>query len=382
MRKITKVGLGALGASAMLLSLAGPALADGSPQTSDFVAVGSDTVQNASNFLFDGDQNGNPGFNYANRASRVFSFDANGDDNGRALYPASSTTALAVTEILRAGTLPVARPNGSGSGIAAITADSIGGAGYSTLPNGNINIVRASRFPKPAEQTACAAIADCGGLHVFQFATDDLQVATAVTTNATAALTDLQLAHIYQCDAGYTNWNGTLGGTSADAIIPVIPQSGSGTRSFFLADLHAALSTFSATGSTLGSCVVTGQEHDPTSITSNVAKQDVVMPFSTGKLALINGTEPGGKAYFGTTVAGTIMSNYSTGGYDAPRGLFFIVRDFDLANAAHYSPSATKNIYSYLFSGATSFIARGSNNGLIQSAGLTPAYADLGDASA
>jgi len=390
MRKITKAGVGAIGAATLLVGgLAGPALADASAGPSDFVAVGSDTVQNVANFLFEGDQNGDLGFNSANKLTRVFSFDANGDANGRALYALGATSNLPVTAVLRTGTLPVPRPNGSGAGIAALTADSVGGtgyvnSGYPTLPNGSINIVRASRLPKLSELQACQAITDCGGLHVFQFAYDNLQAATAVTTNAVSNLTVLQLAHIFQCDTGYTTWNGSgLGGTSTDTVIPVIPQSGSGTRNFFIADLTAALPGFA-----LGACVQTGQEHDPSSIYSNAHAADVIMPFSTAKIALINGTEPGGKQYFGSAEAGKITTDFTGGaGYNTSRGLYFVVRDFDLTNAAPYNATATKNIFQYLFQGSTSFVAKSANAALIQAAGLStatdpisgPAYQDLGD---
>ena len=43
-----------------------------------------------------------------------------------------------------------------------------------------------------------------------------------------------QLKSIYTCTA--TTWT-SVGGTSADTIIPIIPQLGSGTRSTFLADI-------------------------------------------------------------------------------------------------------------------------------------------------
>ena len=395
MRKITKAGLSLLGVAAMLAGVTGPALADTSAYPPDFVAVGSDTVQNAANFIFDGDQNLDLGFNFYNKATRVFTFDANGDDNGRAVYPLGASTVgtgnLPVTEILRVGTLPVPRPNGSGAGISALTVDTVGStgyinAGYPTLPNGSINIVRASRLPTAAENTKCVALAKCGGLHVFQFAWDYLNAATAITTNAPANLTNVQLAHIFQCDAGYQHWNDSgIGGTSTDAIIPVIPQSGSGTRAFFLADMATALGVSSIT---LGSCVVTGQEHDPSSIYSNTLKQDVIMPFSTAKITLIN------SGYFGSAEQNQIKSNLTTGsltGYNTARGLYFVVREYDLANALPYSPSATKNIYQYLFqasTGFTPFVAQSSNAPLIQSAGLIttpvnglPAYADLGQAT-
>lgn len=392
MRKITKAGLSVIGAAALLAGLTGPALADTGATATDFVAVGSDTVQNVANFIFDGDQAAHNGFNFSNKSTRVFTFDANGDDNGRALYNNSTPqSSIPVTAILRVGTLPVPRPNGSGAGIAALIADSVGGTGYSvngypSLPNGNINLVRASRLPKASENTACAAITKCGGLHVFQVAYDNLQAATSVTTNAPSGLTAVQLAHIFQCDTNYQHWNDSgIGGTSSNTIIPVIPQNGSGTHDFFLSDMGAALGLSGPI--TVGSCVKVGQEHDPSSIFGNATPADVIMPFSTAKIALIN------SGYFGSNVKNKIVSNRpaaSTTAYNTARGLYFVVRDWDLANAPIYTPGGTSSLFQYLFKGTAPYLARSSTQTLIKSAGLSvaadpiqgPAFQDLGNTTA
>ena len=55
----------------------------------------------------------------------------------------------------------------------------------------------------------------------------------AKTTNA-VPLSAQQLKAIYSCTD--TTWT-SVGGTSGNTIIPIIPQVGSGTRTTFLADI-------------------------------------------------------------------------------------------------------------------------------------------------
>ena len=65
------------------------------------------------------------------------------------------------------------------------------------------------------------------------------------------------------------------------------------------------------------------------------------------------------------------------------RGLYFIVRDTDVNSTTVWQPGGLKNWAKTLFSGgAASWIGKAANASLITSAGLTPAYSDLGAASA
>jgi ABC-type phosphate transport system substrate-binding protein len=375
-----KAGVAMAGAFALAASVAAPALADDAPRPTDVIGVGSDTVQYGADFLADGDANGHAGFNSTAKTNRMISFFATGDANGRATYN-KDASALPGTAVLRSGTKPVPRPNGSGAGISALIADSGTGytvTGYPTLPAGSINYVRASRLPKGAEQSSCAALAStCGGLHVFQFATDNLQIAKATTSNMPAAgLSIDELLSIYNCSI--TKWNLLPGNSagSANTIHPVIPQSGSGTHDFFLADLQAANGGVAVTP---GACVTTVQEHDPNAILGN---PDAIGPFSAGRVTLLN------SGYFGSAVQNqVVLQGAGTAGdgtavYTATRGLYFIVRDVDLTSPTIFQPGGTKNFAQTLFQGTSSWIARGTNAPLIASAGLTQAYSDLGDASA
>jgi len=224
MKTLSKAGIGAVGAIAIVLTQVSPAMADLAPQANDVVGVGSDTAQFGLEFLADGDQNGNVGYNGSNTSRRLISFDSTGD--------ASATTTAGATILLRANSKPVTRPNGSGAGISALNAD--------TGSTETVNWVRSSRLPTAAEQTA-ATNNGWGGLHVYQFATDGLKVAVSntVATHAPAALTPTDLVNIY--NGTYTKWSDVpnyTGGFGGNAIKAYIPQAGSGTRNFFLADLQ------------------------------------------------------------------------------------------------------------------------------------------------
>ncbi|HEY3926632.1 MAG TPA: substrate-binding domain-containing protein [Acidothermaceae bacterium] len=433
MRKLRKsvAALGVVGTFAALVLGSGSAFGDDQPNSGDIVGVGSDTVQYASDFIADGDTAGHGGVN-ASGTFRDFSFFATGDGNGRALYDssghllvggnaggASSNLQGTTTVVLRQGTKPVARPDGSGDGIGALTQDSVGGPKYEGLPNNSIQYARASRLPKGAEQTTCSNNASgCGGLHVFQFASDNLEIAKLSTGSNAVPLSIADLQGIYSCTI--TNWNQVPGNTSAPSnpIIAVLPQSGSGTRNFFLADLGTG-----GTSLAPGNCIVTAEEHDPTGITHATVPADAIEPFSVGRARLAqsgyfnNGPEPASDFAISLITGCTGVSSAWTGAgdtadqgfcgssdtadpnqpansgtpinaadgnpiYDSVRGLYFIVRDVDLTSTTPYQPGTSKNFAQVLFSGSSSFIAKSANFPLIRSAFLVPNYHDLGDASA
>ena len=372
-RSKTTLGMGA-GLTAALLLSTGTAHADLAPSSSDVVGVGSDTVQNIADFIADGDTGGTPGYNSAGNINRLVSFDATPDANDRAGYLNLSTNAalkpLNPTVVLRAGTSPVQRPNGSGSGLAALLADK--------GTTETINWVRASRLPNDTEQNT-AVSNGWGGLHVVRISSDDLQIATATTTNAPSALTPTQLVGIYQCTS--TTWT-QVGGTSSATIIPLVPQTGSGTRSTFLNDLKAANG---GTAVTLGSCVQTVEENDPTSITGATSPADAIAPFSSGRLALYNsGYFKDPSKVFGVTpvpVSPGIVLLTGTGSYKNTRGLYIVYRDSDSTSTKPFQPGGTKNWVQTLFSnpgGTTPFVNTTAGKADIASAGGTPNYIDCG----
>jgi ABC-type phosphate transport system substrate-binding protein len=104
------------------------------------------------------------------------------------------------------------------------------------------------------------------------------------TTNAPASLTIQQLKAIYSCDAsllgtghsGPVTWN-EVGGTSTDAVIPVVPISGSAVGKFFLQEIGV---------STLGACVqgqdnsVEQSEGTNPIFQNSSTSADIVFPYS------------------------------------------------------------------------------------------------------
>jgi len=372
--------LGAAGAAGVALALvATPAFADYGPQAGDVVGVGSDTVQNIGNFLTDG-SGGLSGYNNAGNKNRFVSFDATADANDRAVYANAGTTPLKTTIILRAGTNPVQRPNGSGAGIAALLAD--------TGATPKINFVRMSRLPKTTEQSQ-AVTNGWGGLNVYKVAKDDLVMAgkkASLGGNA-VAVSATDLVAIYQCTK--TTWN-QVGGTSTATIIPEIPQSGSGTGDTFRADLQTING---GTAVTLGSCVQTVEENDPNSLTD----PNAYAPFSDGRKKLFdngyfhdpNTAYPGGAALtsnidllYGaqTPEACTPPTSGASLTYCDTRGLYFVIRHTDLASATPFQPGGAKNFANTLFddTSGTPYVKSPAGQSLIASAGVNATYVNCG----
>ncbi|HEV7824949.1 MAG TPA: substrate-binding domain-containing protein [Mycobacteriales bacterium] len=174
------------------------------PAAKDLVGVGSDTAQDVMGL--EGSTLAKSGFgpryNATKPASRLWGYDVTGS--------ASITP--------KKGCAAIARPNGSGAGIAAVKADE-------AAKTHCVDYARSSR-PKVA--------ATDGDLLFVPYARDGVSWATFPVSgtrfNAPANLTTAQLNSIYTC--AVTNWN-QVGGASAP-ISAYLPQATSGTRSFFL----------------------------------------------------------------------------------------------------------------------------------------------------
>ena len=264
-----------LAASALSLAVAVPAHAadpdDPSfvPVAADLIGVGSDTSQHAVHVLAEGA--GSWGAQTPAPAFRIASFAATG--GGTIALPSGAIT----------------RPNGSTAGKATL----FGGGN-----NADVDFARSSSAISTTEAQA--------GLQAFPFALDTLAMAVSntVPSNAPASLTPQQILQIYE--GGITDW-GTIGGTPG-TIAPKIPQDGSGTRSFFLAQLTAIKgSTVNLAGS-----VAPVQEHDDTFIKSDA---NAIVPFSVGRAKLL-----------GTTLR-------IEAGWKADRALYNVVRGADLGRA-------------------------------------------------
>ncbi|MEP9363776.1 Ig-like domain repeat protein [Nocardioides sp. CN2-186] len=235
------------------------------PTTADVIGVGSDTSQHAVKLFADA-------VNASGKAPfKVATYAATGGGN----IPLPSKA--------------IARPNGSGAGKALLY-----GAGNNT----DVDFARSSSANSTAETSA--------GLQAFPFALDTLVMAVSGSTpsHAPTALTGAQIVSIYKGDT--TDWS-QIGGT-AGVIAPKIPQAGSGTRSFFVAQLKALNGGVDVT---LGKNVAEVQEHDDSAIKNDA---NAIAPFSKGRAGLL-----------GTTL-------HLETGFSADRALYNVVRGADLSS--------------------------------------------------
>jgi ABC-type phosphate transport system substrate-binding protein len=183
------------------------------PAKKDIVGVGSDTTQDV--IGRSGSTLAKSGFvdnyNDTDPKNKLWSFDA---------FPAGDQI------VTKQGCEPITRPSGSSAGIAALKADQAAGTGC-------IDFARSSRPKNPSTD---------GNLVFIPFARDGVSWAAFPSSeggrdfNAPANLTTAQLTSIFNCSV--TNWS-QVGGADAP-IEPYLPQSGSGTRSFWLSAINVA----------------------------------------------------------------------------------------------------------------------------------------------
>ena len=250
-RKTTAGALAAALAAGAVGLIAAPAFAANANDTFDgttaatstppgyYVGVGSDTTQIVVHNLA-------AAFNATNPTVKLSSFAADGAPSSIFL---KTTSASAIT-----------RPNGSGTGKSTLYAPS----------NADVDFARSSSTLSQTEVS--------NNLLQAPFALDGLKMAVskATTSNAPASLTAAQIVAIYKGTAD--TWN-DVGGSSTAAIVPLIPQGGSGTRSFFESKLKEANNGQTVV---LASTVLETQEHDPTDVKNNA---NAIAPFSTARAA-------------------------------------------------------------------------------------------------
>lgn len=252
MRILNKVLTGVSAAAAVALMVATPALADPpsgvTPKAGDIVGVGSDTIQNVMD-QFSHDFN-----KTVTTGSKLYSWDATNPKTG-AIHDSIKT---------KSGCAAIPRPDGSSEGITALTTENGTTGGHPC-----IDFARSSRDRSPTDPAYAK-----GGLAFDTLAGDALTYATQPGSNAPGNLTTAQLTAIYQCKV--TNWN-QVGGKSG-TIKAFIPQTGSGTRSFFLSAIGVT---------TPGSCVSdaggTLEENEGVNPVLNTNKANVIFPYSAGK---------------------------------------------------------------------------------------------------
>ncbi|WP_427383533.1 substrate-binding domain-containing protein [Janibacter sp. G56] len=265
-----------------VLALAGTALAAAPAQadpaftvkTTDVIGVGSDTTMLAVTAIADGATVGGvkvPGYNEGRTTGRIASWDA--------LVGGNSPTIS-----LYSGAPAIPRPNGSGAGKALL---------YGPGNNPDVDFARSSSSLNDAEKNA--------GLQQIPFALDALESASAKTTNVPANLTIDQIVKIYKGEVQDWAQVGGMPGT----IVPLIPQTGSGTRSFFLGELKKANGGVDVT---LAASVKETQEHSDVDVKSN---PNAIVPFSVGRAKL----------------AGTVKLHT---GWRAERAVYNVVRGTEL----------------------------------------------------
>lgn len=291
-RKAVLTAVAAVAASTMLGT--GVAQADPGfvPDADDLVGVGSDTTEILLN-------------DYANafntRVSptrRLASFDATGSATINPRDP---------------GCPDVARPNGSSAGITALQT------------NGCFTFARSSRGPRAGEEA----------LVFIPFAKDTIRLAFNADNDGAGGepnyvgirnLTPAELARIYRCSAtgGDLRFSDIRSGASSATIDAVIPQTGSGSRTEFLAAIGL-------TEANVGPCVRTAQENDPAAVNGT---STAIVPFSRARYSVLPAT--------GSVSRGGIILNDVTGGsLNQSRILYNVVRTNGAADvlAGLFGPS-------------------------------------------
>ena len=259
MRIVSKL-LGAATAAVAITALAAtPALADPPtgtvPKPRDIVGVGSDTTQSVLDQL-------SVDYNATHTVGRLFSWDA--------VNPATGAQHETIQVKSGSANCAIPRPFGSSEGITALenTLKTTGGQPC-------INYARSSRA-RSSTDPATISFINLGG--------DAVTYATQPGGHAPANLTTAQLQGIYNCTL--TNWN-QVGGSNAP-IAAMLPQNGSGTRSFFLGAIGLTapgpcVSTSATRQGAAGANDQTLEENEGVDPSLNMNKADVIFPFSVGK---------------------------------------------------------------------------------------------------
>jgi ABC-type phosphate transport system substrate-binding protein len=237
---------------------------ESAPVTGDFVGTGSDTIESVMD-QFSADYNSSH-----STGGRLWSFDALNPICGSNCTPNQPDVVVTKHTPTDSTTCAQPRPFGSSNGIISLE-------NSKTLSGGApcIDFARSSRARSGS---------DPGTISFVNLAGDAVTYATQPGTNAPANLTTADLTGIYNCTI--TNWS-AVGGKSG-TIVPMLPQNGSGTRSFFLGAIGvttpgACVST-SATSQAPGNLNTnTLEENEGVDPSLNMNTANVIFPFSVGK---------------------------------------------------------------------------------------------------
>ena len=253
------------------VALAGIALSSASaePVSNSYVLVGSDTLQDSTNALINGTSASGSFVRVTSNLTSLGNFDAFGS---AAIQTKSNGPFFG-------------RPSGSGAGVTALRASITGNAysagGTNTTPakviTGQVDIARSSSGPGTNANAN-------GQLLYVPYARDAVAYAYKGGTAAWATLTPAQLKQIF---------DGTLTTVDGVAIKPRLPQTGSGTRNFFL-------NALGYTGSTPTAPAVSDTNNATAENDASVLAAGEIIPFSVASwIAQSNGVT--GVSTIGTT---------------------------------------------------------------------------------
>ncbi|GAA2223940.1 hypothetical protein N1031_00690 [Herbiconiux moechotypicola] len=283
MKKVVALGA-ALGVAVAGLALAAPANAD--PISNSYVLVGSDTLDAASNALANGTNVGGSTIRVTANGSTIGSFDAFG-----------SSTIQAKPNGPYFG-----RPSGSGDGVKALSRSIDGAAwvknGVTATITGQVDIARSSSGPGSNANPS-------GPLLYVPFGRDAVSYAYKFGSGVTSVsgiedLTATELTQIY---------NGTLTSIGGVTVAPKLPQTGSGTRNFWV----GALGVGQSPAGVPDAATTTLQENNAAALTP-AANTVAIIPFSAAAwVAQSNNVAP-------NTITGTNVLLGAIGGNAAYTG--------------------------------------------------------------
>lgn len=373
----TKIGV-TIGAAALLATaIATPALADppndgsGNPTYGELVGLGSDTTQDIVNGL----------------ALAI------GDD-----LLASYNSVGSTTVVTRPGGPNVPRASGSGGGRDELRV-AIGQSSTIniTTPGGSIaatksNVVGQIDFARSSSGPSSGDLSSTGVLAYVPFARDAVAVAVSETSPlavvpwikgdaTTAGSTTPSLYNVYRGDVRYAYISGSAGsytyvgvgnsstapdGATAYAIQALLPQSGSGTRSYFIGQVGLTeaniTSINTATPNTIksvyGGSNTPVQEHDGSAL---VGDDTAIVPFSIGQwVAQANGVEGVSDRRHGAVLAavgGVAPTTEAEGVFQTNPAYSAMVRDVYNIVPSRELDDPTSATYA-MFRGTTSLICQ------------------------
>ncbi|GAA2184592.1 substrate-binding domain-containing protein [Brooklawnia cerclae] len=334
-RFIRRTALAAgVGVAVAVFGFVSPASAE--PVSNSYVLVGSDTLQDSLNAITNGTNLGGSFVRSTGGGNTVGNFDA----FGSSLIQTKPNGPYFV------------RPAGSGNGRNALISSITGAAWNGKTITGQVDIARSSGGPG-------SNVAEDGDLLYVPYGRDAVSYAYYGTGTELASLTTAQLKQIYESDTAIT-----INGVE---VKPLIPQSGSGTRDFFLSAIGVAAadlgdivsSTYNGVANTLpendGSVLTTAGQIVPFSAASWIAQANGASGVNTiptsgnVKLGSPNGVAP----FTGTTTLAPASAYYSS---SYGRDTYLIVEyarvnpndsKYDAGLAALVDPSATTSLTNF-----------------------------------